>query len=74
MEESRKDTYKIRLLNRKGVKNFIHASAPRITQIESTFYTALELKVQGFIKAAIANNCSRKRITQYEVPGGVEMK
>jgi len=70
MEESKKDPYHIRLLNRKGVKEFVHASAPRITQIESTFYTALELKVQRVIKAAIANNCSRKRITQYEVLGG----
>lgn len=71
-EQPKKDPYQLRLLNHKGVKQFIHALAPRITQIENTFYTALEFKVQRLIKAAIANNCSRKRITQYEILGTEE--
>lgn len=71
-EQPKKDFYQVRLLNHKGVKHFVHALSPRITQIETSFYTALELKVQRIIKAAIANNCSRKRITQYEILGTEE--
>jgi hypothetical protein len=55
------------LINKKAVKEFIKENSLYITQIESTFYTKLDEKVKEIILRAIKKNCSRRRITQYEL-------
>ena len=57
------------LLSKKAVKQFIKENGKHITQVESTFYTLLEQKMRNTILKAIANNASRRRITQYELLG-----
>ena len=57
------------LLNRKAVRQLIKENGKHITQVESTFYTLLEQKIKNTILKAIANNASRKRLTQYELLG-----
>ena len=57
------------LLNKKAVKQFIKENGKRVTQVESTFYTLLEQRIKNTILKAIANNASRKRLTQYELLG-----
>lgn len=55
------------LLNRKAIRRFIKEHGKYITQIETTFWSALETKVERMLLNAIANNASRRRITQYEL-------
>ena len=55
------------LLNRKATKEFIRQHGKYITQIESTFWSMLEAKVEKILLNAIANNASRRRLTQYEL-------
>jgi hypothetical protein len=55
------------LLSRKAVRQFIKENGKHITQVESTFYTLLEHRIKNTILKAIANNASRKRLTQYEL-------
>jgi len=57
------------LLNRKATKQFIKENGKHVTQVESTFYTLLEQRIKNTILKAIANNASRKRLTQYELLG-----
>lgn len=57
------------LLNRKAARQLIKENGKHITQVESTFYTLLEQKIKNTILKAIANNASRKRLTQYELLG-----
>ena len=58
------------LIKKAKVRQFIKENGKHITQIESTFYTALEVKVENMILGAITNNASRRRLTQYELVGG----
>lgn len=55
------------LLNRKAVKEFIKEHGKYISQIETTFWSALEMKVERLLLNAISNNASRRRLTQYEL-------
>lgn len=55
------------LLNRKAIRRFIKEHGKYITRIETTFWSALETKVERMLLNAIANNASRRRITQYEL-------
>jgi hypothetical protein len=57
------------LLNKKAVRQFIKENGKHVTQVESTFYTLLEQRIKNTILKAIANNASRKRLTQYELLG-----
>ena len=57
------------LLNKKAVRQFIKENGKYITQVESTFYTLLEQRIKNTVLKAIANNASRKRLTQYELLG-----
>lgn len=57
------------MLNRKAVRHFIKENGKHITQVESTFYTLLEQKTRNTILKAIANNTSRRRLSQYELLG-----
>ena len=57
------------LLNKKAVRQFIQENGKYITQVESTFYTLLEQRIKNTVLKAIANNASRKRLTQYELLG-----
>jgi len=62
------------LLNRKATKEFIRQHGKYITQIESTFWSMLEAKVEKILLNAIANNASRRRLTQYELIDGKEFR
>ncbi len=57
------------LMNRKAVMEFIKESGKHITQVESTFHTALEQELKHMILRAIAKNASSHRLTQYELLG-----
>ncbi len=57
------------MLNRKAVRQFIKEKGKHITQVESTFYILLEQKTRNMILKAIANNASRRRLSQYELLG-----
>jgi hypothetical protein len=57
------------LINKKSIKTFIKEHGKYITQIEGAFYSMLETKIEKMILNAIANNASRKRLTQYELLG-----
>jgi hypothetical protein len=57
------------LLNKKAVRQFIKENGKHVTQVESTFYTLLEQRIKNTVLKAIANNASRKRLTQYELLG-----
>ena len=62
------------LLNRRAVRQFIKENGKYIKQVESTFYTLLEQRIKKTILKAIANNASRKRLTQYEMVNFKEVK
>ncbi len=63
------------LVNKKAIKTFIKEHGKYITQIEGTFYSMLEMKVERMILNAIASNASRRRLTQYELLGnGIKKK
>jgi hypothetical protein len=55
------------LINKAKARAFIKEHGKRITQVETTFYTALEARIERMILNAIANNASRHRLTQYEL-------
>jgi len=57
------------LINKAKVKRFIKDHSSEITQIECTFYSALDSRVQKLILDAIATNLHRRRLTQYELLG-----
>ena len=57
----------VALINRARVKAFVKEHGKYITQVESTFYTALEVRLEKMILNAISNNASRRRLTQYEL-------
>ncbi len=57
------------LLNKKAVRQLIKENGKHVTQVESTFYTLLEQRIKNTVLKAIANNASRKRLTQYELLG-----
>lgn len=57
------------LINKARVKEFIKDHSEYITQIECTFYSALESRVERMILNAIATNLHRRRLTQYELLG-----
>jgi hypothetical protein len=65
------------LLSRKAVRNFIKQNGRHVTQVEASFYIPLEQRIKNAILKAIANNASRKRLTQYALygdKGSKEMK
>ena len=62
------------LLNRRAVRQFVKENAKYIKQVESTFYPLLEQRTKNTILKAIANNASRKRLTQYELANSKEVK
>ncbi len=55
------------LINKAQVRRFIKDHSAHITQVESTFYSLLETKVERVILDAIAANLRRHRLTQYEL-------
>ena len=57
------------LLNKKAVRQFINENGKHVTQVELTFYSLLEQRIKNTILKAIANNASRKRLSQYELLG-----
>lgn len=62
------------LLNKRAVRKFIKEHGRHISQIECTFWSTLEIRVEKMILNAIANNGSRRRITQYEISGEGTLK
>lgn len=62
------------LINKARVKRFIKDHSKYITQVECTFYSALESRVERMILEAIATNLHRKRLTQYELLGNSKFK
>ena len=64
----------MRLTNKAKVKAFIKEHGKHITQVESTFYTLLEARIEKMILHAIGNNASRHRLTQYELLGNGQPK
>jgi hypothetical protein len=62
------------LINRAKIKAFIKEHGKHITQVEGTFYTALETRIEKMILHAISNNASRRRLTQYELLGNGQSK
>jgi hypothetical protein len=62
------------LINKAKVRAFIREHGKHITQVESTFYSALESRVEKIVLNAIGNNASRRRLTQYELLGNGDLK
>ena len=62
------------LIHKAKVRAFVKDHGKRINQVEMTFYTALEERVEKVILNAIANNASRHRLTQYELFGNGNSK
>jgi hypothetical protein len=62
------------LINKAKIKAFIKEHGKHITQVEETFYTALETRIEKMILHAISNNASRRRLTQYELLGNGQPK
>jgi hypothetical protein len=57
------------LLSRKAVRDFIRQNERHVTQVEASFHTLLEQRIKNAILKVIANNASRKRLSQYELSG-----
>jgi len=62
------------LINKAKVKAFIREHGKHISQVEGTFYTALETRIEKMILHAISSNASRRRLTQYELLGNGQSK
>ena len=65
---------KMKLVNRTKTRRFIKEQSKYITQVERSFYFALEARIEKMILNAIATNLRRKRLTQYELAGNSEFK
>jgi hypothetical protein len=62
------------LINKAKIKTFIKEHGKHITQVEGSFYTVLETRIEKMILHAISNNASRHRLTHYELLGNGQSK
>ncbi len=55
------------VISKKAVRAYVKRNGPYITQVDKDFYLVLDRKVRQIIGNAISNNCSRKRLSSYEL-------